>query len=195
MGDKLNDYNKKRDFRKTKEPQGKSGKRDGKLRFVVHHHAAQNDHFDFRLEWEGVMPSWVIPKGPSFDPGDKRLAIKVEDHPLDYRNFEGTIPEDEYGGGTVMIWDEGTWQPQDDAAAGSGIKEGELKFTLEGERLTGKWVLIKMHGKASNGGKNWLLIKEKDKHAKADADLSGYRTSVRTGRTMKEISEESPKGS
>ncbi len=190
MSGKLDEYNKKRDFRKTKEPKGKVGKSGDELKFVVQHHLAQSDHYDLRLEWEGVMPSWAVPKGPSYRPGDRRLAIKVEDHSLEYRDFEGTIPEDEYGGGTVMLWDEGTWKPQQGIDPGKGLEKGELKFILEGERLKGYWALIRMKGDISNGGRNWLLIKEKDRYVQKTAGISDYTTSVRTGRTMKEIAED-----
>ncbi|HRR89724.1 MAG TPA: DNA polymerase ligase N-terminal domain-containing protein, partial [Eubacteriales bacterium] len=135
----LDEYNKKRDFKVTAEPKGKPKKSRRRLRFVVQHHLARRDHYDFRLEWQGALLSWAIPKGPSMDPRDKRLAVRVEDHPLDYRNFEGTIPKGEYGGGTVMLWDEGFWEPLSEPEA--GLKEGALKFVLKGERLKGSWAL------------------------------------------------------
>ncbi len=186
MGGTLEEYNRKRDFDKTGEPEGRSGNTEGLLRFVVQHHSARADHYDLRLEWEGVMLSWAIPKGPSYDPRDKRLAVEMEAHPLEYRNFEGTIPKDEYGGGVVMIWDEGFWEPNGDVSKGLG--KGDLKFTLRGKRLKGKWVLVRM-GKAQDTRKNWLLIKEKDVNTLDNDGISGFAASIRTGRTMEEISQ------
>lgn len=185
MASRLKAYNQKRDFEKTEEPQGRSDKSENRLRFVVQHHSARRDHFDLRLEWEGVMLSWAIPKGPSYNPRDKRLAVETEDHPLEYRDFEGTIPEGEYGGGVVMIWDEGYWEPQGNTE--TGIKDGNLKIILYGKRLKGKWALIRMEPKPSESKKNWLLIKEKDEYTMDHDGISGFATSIRTGRTMEEI--------
>jgi bifunctional non-homologous end joining protein LigD len=187
MAGKLDPYQKKRDFTKTGEPEGQVAKSTGPLRFVVQLHHASRIHYDFRLEWEGVLLSWAIPKGPSSDTRDKRLAVAVEDHPLDYGSFEGTIPEDEYGGGTVMLWDEGEWQPQDDAA--HGLANGSLKIILKGSRLQGKWALVKLKGKTKSAKdeNNWLLIKEKDSYARETNDLAEFATSVRTGRTIEQI--------
>ena len=173
-------YDEKRDFAKTKEPKGKVEKSSGELRFVVQRHDATNLHYDFRLEWKGVLLSWAVPKGPSYVTKDKRLAVKVEDHPLSYRNFEGTIPKDEYGGGTVMLFDEGTWEPQEEPTSDS------IKMILHGERLNGKWALVRMKGK-DNKDNQWLLLKEKDEYAKEKNDLVDIKTSVRTGLTMEEI--------
>ena len=146
MAEKLKEYNQKRDFKKTGEPEGLTVKKAQKrLRFVVQHHIARRDHYDFRLEWNGVLLSWAVPKGLSYNPRDKRLAVMVEDHPLEYRNFEGTIPKGEYGGGTVMLWDEGFWEPQFDVK--NGLKEGSLKIILYGKRLKGKWALIRLKAK------------------------------------------------
>ncbi|NLF27787.1 MAG: DNA ligase, partial [Clostridiales bacterium] len=131
----LEAYNEKRNFQKTPEPEGESAEREGRLRFVVQRHRARADHYDFRLEWDGALLSWAVPKGPSYDARDRRLAVRVEEHPLEYRNFEGTIPKGEYGGGTVMLWDEGTWEPQSDAE--KGLRDGSLKFRLSGRRLRG----------------------------------------------------------
>ena len=170
----LKKYNQKRNFNKTSEPIGKKEKSKKKLRFVVQHHLARKDHYDFRLEWNGTLKSWAVPKGPSYNPQDKRLAIQVEDHPLEYRNFEGVIPKGEYGGGTVMIFDEGYWEPLHES------KENTLKFNLYGKRLKGKWTLI--HFKDNN----WLLIKEKDS-IKGFNDINKFKTSIKTGKTMKEI--------
>jgi len=192
MAEKLKKYNKKRDFEKTSEPEGdsdigQSEKVKDKLHFVVQHHMASREHYDLRLEWGGVMLSWAVPKGPSFLPSDKRLAIHVEDHPLEYRHFEGTIPKGEYGGGTVMIWDEGYYEPYSDM--GAGLKKGSLKFTLEGSRLKGRWALVRLK-KDDDSDKeqnNWLLIKDKDEYSGDSAGISDYTLSITTGRTMAEI--------
>ena len=154
MAKKLTKYNQKRNFTKTSEPIGKEIKSQKKLRFVIQHHMARKDHYDLRLEWNGVLKSWAVPKGPSYNPKDKRLAIQVEDHPLSYRNFEGTIPKGEYGGGTVMIWDEGYWEPLKTEKV--SFKNKPIKFFLKGQRLKGKWTLIPIKED------NWLLIKEKE---------------------------------
>ena len=152
----LDMYRKKRDFGKTKEPKGTRGKNGRKTRkFVVQHHLARKDHYDFRLEWNGVLLSWAVPKGPSYNPQDKRLAVKVEDHPIEYADFEGVIPKGEYGGGTVMLWDEGEWFPQTDFS--KGLKNGSLKIELSGERLKRKWALVRMKTDGEKG-ENWLLI-------------------------------------
>jgi len=174
MSGKLKRYNEKRDFNKTDEPKGKVSKTKKQLKYVIQHHLASREHFDLRLEWKGTLKSWAIPKGPSFNPEDKRLAVEVEDHPLSYRNFEGTIPKGQYGGGTVMIWDEGIWNPTE-------IKKGVIKFTLEGSRLKGGWALIKMKDN------NWLLIKERDAFSEKEAAIDKFVTSIRSGRTMEEI--------
>ncbi|NLC83682.1 MAG: DNA ligase D [Ruminococcaceae bacterium] len=181
----LETYNKKRDFAKTPEPQGEEKPTGEALRFVVQLHDASRLHYDFRLEWDGVLLSWAVPKGPSYNPKDKRLAVHVEDHPLDYRTFEGTIPKGEYGGGTVMVWDDGTWEPQEDFA--KGLKAGSLKIILHGKRLYGRWALIKMRPKPGEEDKNWLLIKEKDKFVKPDSGIKDFNTSVVTERTLEEI--------
>lgn len=185
MKKNLETYNQKRNFTKTKEPIGKKEPSKRKLRFVVQHHLARKDHYDFRLELHGSLLSFAVPKGPSYNTQDKRLAIHVEDHPLEYRNFEGTIPKGEYGGGTVMIWDEGTWTPLDKDPA-LAFKNGILKFSLEGKRLKGKWSLI--HFKEEN----WLLRKEKDS-VKGFKDIKRFTRSIRTKRTMREIETNAPK--
>lgn len=185
MAVQLSDYNKKRNFDKTSEPMGEAAPDKQGLRFVVQHHLARRDHYDFRLEWGGVLLSWAVPKGPSYDPRDKRLAVQVEDHPIEYRNFEGTIPKGEYGGGTVMLWDEGYWEPYSDVDA--GLREGSLKFILRGRRLKGKWALVRMKPKDGETDNNWLLLKEKDEYAQSEDGVSGVDTSIRTGRTMQEI--------
>lgn len=181
----LDDYNRKRNFEKTAEPEGIPEKPGESLRFVVQHHMARTDHFDFRLQWNGALLSWAVPKGPSYDTRDKRLAVQVEDHPLEYRNFEGTIPKGEYGGGVVMLWDEGTWEPQGDAEEALG--KGSLKFFLHGSRLKGKWALVRLRAKAGETKSNWLLLKEKDDYAKPADGISEYTTSIRSGRSMTEI--------
>lgn len=185
MSEKLEAYNEKRNFYKTGEPPGKAAQPQGPLKFVIQHHMARRDHYDLRLEWDGALLSWAVPKGPSYNTRDKRLAVEVEDHPLEYRNFEGTIPKGEYGGGVVMLWDEGTWEPQTDTS--EGLREGSLKFILKGTRLKGKWALVRMKEKAGETKNNWLLLKEKDDYAKAEDGITGFTTSVRTGRTMEEI--------
>jgi len=184
--DRLKQYNKKRNLKESHEPQGtlKKESPQNKLIFIVQHHIASHDHYDFRLEWKSVLLSWAIPKGPSFSPEDKRLAVQVENHPLDYASFEGTIPQGQYGGGTVMLWDRGTWKPYKDKDVNKALKKGELKFELKGKRLNGKWALIKLKTVKNN---EWLLIKEKDEYAKTDAGISSFDTSIKTGRTMKEI--------
>lgn len=174
----LTTYNKKRDFNKTNEPKGTKKKSKKRLRFVVQHHLARKDHYDLRLEWNGVLKSWAVPKGPSYKTKDKRLAIMVEEHPLEYRNFEGTIPQGQYGGGTVMIFDEGYYEPVNDIK--KGLKEGSIKFELKGKRLKGLWTLVYFKED------NWLLIKEKDKFVDYK-DINSFKTSIKTGRTMEEI--------
>lgn len=185
MTGKLEEYNRKRNFERTSEPENFSEETGDHLKFVVQHHLARRDHFDFRLEWNGVLLSWAVPKGPSYNPREKRLAVQVEEHPLEYRNFEGTIPQGEYGGGTVMIWDEGIWNPQ--INVDEGLRQGSLKFVLSGRRLKGKWALVRMKAKADEKENNWLLLKEKDEYAKLSDGISGFSTSIRTGRTMEEI--------
>lgn len=192
MSEKLKKYQEKRDFVKTSEPKGKpaNGKQRKKkgLKFVVQYHAARTTHFDFRLEWQGVLLSWAVPKGPSYNPKDKRLAVHVEDHPVEYADFEGAIPKGEYGGGTVMLWDEGAWEPQEDFE--EGLKKGSLKFKLSGERLHGKWALVRMAPRENESAENWLLIKEKDEFAAPGTGISDYDTSVRSGRKLEKIAAE-----
>ena len=181
----LNEYNQRRNFEKTFEPEGRTETSEESLRFVVQHHLAGRDHYDLRLEWNGVLLSWAVPKGPSYNTKDKRLAVQVEDHPLEYRNFEGTIPKGEYGGGVVMLWDEGYWEPY--MNVDEGLSEGMLKFSLKGSRLRGRWALIRLKGKAGETKDNWLLLKEKDEYVKDDEGMSEFTTSIRTGRNMAEI--------
>jgi bifunctional non-homologous end joining protein LigD len=187
----LEKYEEKRIFSKTEEPKPCQKKSAGHaLRFVVQKHDASRLHYDFRLEYADVLLSWAVPKGPSMNRKDKRLAVRVEDHPYEYKDFEGTIPQGEYGGGTVMLWDEGTWEPEGEVE--EMLTRGDLKFTLFGKRLQGKWVLVHMKPKPGEEDKNWLLIKEKDEMDGQDAGIGVYDESVRSNRTMKEISEQLP---
>ncbi len=181
----LNEYNEKRNFDRTLEPEGNRTESEEGLRFVVQHHMARREHYDLRLEWEGALLSWAVPKGPSYDKHDKRLAVQVEDHPLEYRHFEGTIPKGEYGGGIVMLWDEGFWEPYGNVE--EGLQKGELKFLLKGRRLKGKWALVKWKAISSEDKNNWLLLKEKDEYVKETDGISEFNTSIRTGRTMAQI--------
>lgn len=178
----LEKYNKKRDFNKTSEPKGRKIKSQKQLKYVIQHHFSRKEHYDLRLEWGGVFLSWAVPKGPSFNPVDKRLAIQVEDHPLDYGKFEGTIPKGEYGGGTVILWDVGTWLPLSDVK--KGLEQGVLKFSILGERLKGSWALIKIKTEKDS---HWVLVKEKDEYAQTKAGIYHFKTSIKTGRTKLEI--------
>lgn len=157
----IKEYNRKRNFKITKEPKGIKGEKKNKLSYVIQEHHASHLHYDFRLEWDGVLKSWAIPKGPSEDPKIKRLAVQVEDHPLAYGKFHGTIPEGEYGAGEVYIWDKGTWEPDYDPSL--GLKKGKLEFELKGKKLKGHWVLVRTHYLETATKKNWLLIKVSDK--------------------------------
>jgi len=188
----LAEYKRKRDFRITEEPEGKPVPRRGRLRYVIQKHAATRLHYDLRLELDGVMKSWAVPKGPSTDPSVKRLAIEVEDHPIEYNKFEGTIPEGQYGGGTVMLWDRGTYtyggleagDPVDRLRA--GYAKGDFKFFLEGERLRGSWVLVRTRRQES-GKAQWLLIKHRDEYADERDVTEEFGTSVVTDRSFEEI--------
>ncbi|MBA3659673.1 MAG: hypothetical protein H0W67_08760 [Gemmatimonadales bacterium] len=201
--DSLAEYRRKRDFERTAEPEGKiaAGKiaaakparsKSPALAFVIQKHRASHLHFDLRLELDGVMKSWAVPKGPSVDPAVKRLAMEVEDHPIEYNSFEGTIPSGEYGGGTVMLWERGTYGyggdgPDPMEGLHRGYAKGDFKIVLQGERLKGSWVLVRTR-RDSRGKAQWLLIKHRDEHAREGADVvAEYETSVTTGRTMDEI--------
>jgi bifunctional non-homologous end joining protein LigD len=169
----LNEYRKKRDFKISPEPSGeKTATKSPKssLIYVVQKHRASHLHYDFRLEYGGTLLSWAIPKGPSLDPSTKRLAMQVEDHPIDYANFEGVIPEGEYGGGTVMVWDKGTWTPESPDVS-AALQKGDLKFTLYGKKLKGSWVLVRTRGFGSSTKTSWLLIKHRDEFAD-DTDVA-----------------------
>jgi DNA ligase D-like protein (predicted ligase)/DNA ligase D-like protein (predicted 3'-phosphoesterase) len=181
--DALTSYHHKRNFAATPEPKGRVARRKGRS-FVIQKHAATRLHFDFRLELDGVLKSWAVTKGPSLDPSQKRLAVRVEDHPLDYGGFEGTIPEGQYGGGTVMLWDRGEWQPEGDPH--EGLKKGKFSFTLKGKRLKGGFTLLRMRkdrGKSTR--ENWLLIKQRDTAASEEIDpVEKWQRSVATRRSM-----------
>jgi bifunctional non-homologous end joining protein LigD len=193
---KLAEYRRKRDFSRTREPAGGKRKKSPRLAYVIQKHDASRLHYDLRLELDGVMKSWAVPKGPSLDPSVKRLAIHVEDHPIEYNQFEGTIPEGEYGGGTVMIWDHGTYTAAGDeddpeAALRAGYLKGELKFELHGKRLKGSWVLVRTKGRGDRSRQGqWLLIKHRDVAADPHTDpTEKFQTSARTGSTMAGIAE------
>jgi bifunctional non-homologous end joining protein LigD len=185
----LAEYNAKRDFTRTAEPSGKVPRARGKtLHFVIQKHAASQLHYDFRLELDGVMKSWAVPKGPSLDPTVRRLAMEVEDHPISYNTFEGTIPQGEYGGGTVMLWDRGTYDADDGGGAASlrrGYEKGELRIVMRGKRLQGGFVLARMR---RPGRPQWLLIKRRDDHADPERDVTAEEaTSIVSKRTMEQI--------
>ncbi len=187
----LKTYRAMRDFAVSPEPSGEEGAARGR-RFVVQKHAATRLHYDFRLEWGGVLLSWAVTRGPSADPTAKRLAVRTEDHPVDYADFEGVIPPKQYGAGVVMLWDSGTWAPLDDAA--TGLVEGKLKFTLAGVRMRGAWMLVRIKPREREKRENWLLIKERDADAAPgpDALVDAYATSIATGRDMAGIAAGAP---
>ncbi|MCC6533617.1 MAG: DNA ligase D [Burkholderiales bacterium] len=196
---KLSTYRAKRDFTKTAEPSGERQVRPSEhLRYVIQKHAATRLHYDLRLELDGVFKSWAVTKGPSLDPKDKRLAVEVEDHPLDYGDFEGTIPKGEYGGGTVQLWDRGYWAPEGDRSPQRALAAGELKFVLAGERLRGAWVLVRLkHDRAGGARTNWLLIKHRDEYARSAEDAAALLAedrSIASGRTMAAIAAGKGKG-
>lgn len=192
-------YKKKRSFKKTPEPEGGKSASKDKLVFVVQKHDASHLHYDFRLEMEGVLKSWAVPKGPSLNPADKRLAMMVEDHPFDYRTFEGIIPEGNYGAGTVIVWDEGTYEPLENASSNKKENEknllkqlyaGSLKFVMHGKKLKGEFALVKTHyGGAEN---SWLLIKHNDKYASTD-DVTEKDKSVVSKKTITQVEKTSDK--
>jgi bifunctional non-homologous end joining protein LigD len=188
---KLDKYRKKRHFGVTPEPEGVTNLRVDRrkqLIFVVQKHNASHLHYDFRLEWRGVLLSWAVPKGPSLDPSVKRLAIPTEDHPLEYANFEGIIPPGEYGAGTVMVWDRGVWVP-DDPDVDANLKKGEPKFTLEGKKLKGAWVMIRARGRRSRSSDKpyWMLVKHRDAFASEEDVTKTEPLSAISGRTLEQI--------
>ncbi len=183
----LRTYNAKRRFDVTPEPRGKASRRGGDA-FVIQKHAARRLHYDFRLELDGVMKSWAVTRGPSLDPGEKRLAVHVEDHPVEYNTFEGIIPQGQYGGGTVMIWDRGRWSPEDDPH--KAYAKGHLSFQLDGEKLHGLWHLVRMRKRQGETRENWLLIKGHDEFERGRRDpdiLEEMPRSAASGRSMDEI--------
>jgi bifunctional non-homologous end joining protein LigD len=185
----LGEYRKKRRFDVTAEPEGKAVRPAGrrkKLAFVIQKHRASALHYDLRLEWKGVMLSWAVPKGPSFDPSVKRMAMQVEDHPIEYNQFEGIIPAGEYGGGTVMIWDRGTWTPESEDVD-EALRKGDLKLTFEGEKLHGSWVLVRTRPRPGQSRASWLLIKHRDQWASSDDVTELEPRSVVSKRLLIEI--------
>jgi bifunctional non-homologous end joining protein LigD len=184
----LKEYKRKRSFEVTPEPKGSVKRRKGgSLLYIVQKHQASHLHYDFRLEWNGVLLSWAIPKGPSLDPSVKRLAMQVEDHPVEYGDFEGVIPAGEYGGGTVMLWDAGTWVP-DDPDVDAALRKGDLKFTLYGKKLRGSWVLVRTRGFGRNArGSSWLLIKHRDQQSSTADITTKMPLSASTGRLLAHI--------
>ena len=182
---KLNEYRKKRQFAVTTEPHGSDDTHDGDgpLLYAIQKHMASHLHYDLRLQWSGILLSWAVPKGPSLDPAVKRLAMRTEDHPVEYGDFEGVIPAGQYGAGTVMLWDQGTWHPED-ADVDSALQRGEIKFTLRGKKLQGTWVLVRTRSFDKDA---WLLIKHRDQYASAKDVLQEEPRSVASGRLLAEI--------
>ena len=185
----LEQYRAKRDFRKTREPAGKVSSRSKKQAggiFVIHKHAATRLHYDLRLEHAGVLWSWAVTRGPSLDPSEKRLAVHVEDHPIDYASFEGTIPKGEYGGGSVIVWDEGRWTPEMDPD--KAMRKGHISFELHGKKLNGLWHLVRLKPRGDEKRDNWLLIKSNDAAARPGEDiLAELPKSVKSGLTIEEL--------
>lgn len=184
----LEEYRKKRNFKETSEPAGKKSPRARKTPpvFVVQKHQARALHYDFRLEIGGVLVSWAVPKGPSLNPGDKRLAMQTEDHPVEYADFEGVIAEKQYGAGTMMVWDKGIWQIESDDSAAKQLARGRLSFSLSGQKLQGAFMLIRTGG-AQRAGKQWLLFKRSDEHAERSWKIDRFDGSVLTERTLEDI--------
>ncbi|HLG02482.1 MAG TPA: DNA polymerase ligase N-terminal domain-containing protein, partial [Bacteroidia bacterium] len=191
----LKEYRRKREFTKTAEPKGKKKRTEGKLLFVVQQHAATNLHYDFRLEMKGVLKSWAVPKGPSMNPADKRLAMMVEDHPYDYKDFEGNIPEGNYGAGNVIVWDKGTYHaPDAEDGAGekqllAGLHKGKISIVLHGKKLKGEFTLIKTSGRGANA---WLLMKKNDEYASQEDILKKSR-SVISKKTLEDLNKIHPR--
>jgi bifunctional non-homologous end joining protein LigD len=183
----LEKYRKKRNFQVSPEPRGKAiPRKRPSLLYVIQKHRASQLHYDFRLEFNGVLLSWAIPKGPSLDPSVKRLAMQVEDHPVEYGDFEGVIPEGEYGGGTVMLWDKGTWSPEDPDIA-AALRKGSLKFTLEGKKLRGSWAMVRTKTYGGSRRNAWLLIKHRDAYASKKDITTGQPYSVKSRRLLAAI--------
>jgi bifunctional non-homologous end joining protein LigD len=186
MADLLRPYRDRRDFEASSEPRGRRGRKAAKAHFVVQKHDARRLHYDLRLEMDGVLKSWAVTRGPSLSPAEKRLAVRTEDHPVDYLRWEGAIPKGQYGGGTMIVWDTGSWEPVGDPAA--GIENGHLEFVLHGERLGGRWHLVRMKGRGGEKKQPWLLMKADDGHARRDGDiLDAHDTSVLSGRTNRDL--------
>ncbi len=182
----LRRYSAKRDFTQTPEPRGAKQPRGRALRFVVQKHKASRLHYDFRLEADGVLKSWAVPKGPTLNPADRRLAMQVEDHPLDYRDFEGVIPPGNYGAGQVIVWDRGTYRLAEGQNPSAEIHKGKIKFILRGRKLTGMFTLVRMRPR--DGSENaWLLIKDKDTGADPRWDPERHDESVKSGRTLDDL--------
>ncbi len=180
-------YRKKRDFKQTPEPSGRKEKAPENMRFVVQMHRATRLHYDFRLEAGGVLASWAVPKGPTLVPGDRRLAMHVEDHPLDYRDFEGTIPPGQYGAGSVIVWDRGTYSLAEGTDPAAEIANGKIKFVLHGKKLKGEFTLVKIKAREDEHGEPWLLLKDRDEHADAKYDPAKHPESVKSGKTLADI--------
>ncbi|HZV76770.1 MAG TPA: non-homologous end-joining DNA ligase [Candidatus Babeliales bacterium] len=180
-------YRKKRDFAQTPEPSGRKATRKGSLRFVVQMHRATRLHYDFRLEADGVLASWAVPKGPTLVPGDRRLAMHVEDHPMDYKDFEGNIPEKQYGAGNVIVWDRGTYTLAEGNDPADEIAKGKIKFILHGKKLRGEFTLVKIKAREGEHGEPWLLIKDRDEYADPNYDPADHPESVKSGKTLKDV--------
>jgi bifunctional non-homologous end joining protein LigD len=193
-GGSLTEYRKSRNFKATKEPEGAASTNTASrkdLLYVVQKHQASHLHYDFRLEWGGALLSWAVPKGPSLDPSIKRFATRVEDHPVEYADFEGVIPEGEYGAGTVMVWDRGTWTPEV-PDVGEALQEGELRFALDGKKLKGSWVLVRTQSRyGGQGRQTWLLIKRRDRYASSEDILEARPRSVVSRRLLAGIARDS----
>lgn len=183
----LEAYRAKRDFALTPEPAGKRERRSKRLRFVVQMHHASRLHWDFRLEAGGMMPSWAVPKGPTLVPGERRLAMHVEDHPLSYRDFEGTIPKGQYGAGNVIVWDRGTYELAEGTDPKKEIAKGKIKFVMHGEKLKGLFTLVRIKPRENESGDPWLLFKDKDEYAKASWDIARHSRSVKSGKTLDDV--------
>ncbi len=180
----LQRYHKKRDFKETPEPRGARTKSGARLRFVIQKHRATRLHYDFRLEADGVLKSWAIPKGPSLDPKERRLAMHVEDHPMDYRTFEGVIPKGNYGAGEVIVWDEGTYELAEGDDPAHEIGNGKIKFIMHGKKMHGEFTLVRIKGRSGESGDPWLLIKDHDEYVDPKYSVEKDNASVKTGRTV-----------